>query len=449
MKKRTKKFTIFSIIGVVVIAAVVVGLTGSNNEATMVQADLVIADDIFEKVTASGRIQPQTSVNITSEVSAQIIELLIDEGDYVNSGDVLVVLDTVQLQSDVDQAKYALSEVNARLKGYKASLDQAQEDYDIQKQLLEKDHTSETIYKNSKYAYLNSKSNYEATLAQQSQLQTRFEKQMDYLKKAKIVAPMNGVITYLSCEVGEIAQAQTAYTQGRKLMTIADLSVFEVEIDVDETEIAKIKLGQISEIKVDAFRDTTYKGTVEEIGNSATMIGEGTENYTTNFRVKIKFVETNQDIRPGMSASVDITTDKSENTVLIPYASVVTRKFDKDSLEAKLAESDKQNSGEVFAADMDSDSGEVKKDNDNKLNKKSKSKKIKKTGVFVYRGGKAEFIEVKTGIADERNIEILDGLTANDTVISGSYKTLRTLEIGELVEIDENSQKNLDEDISE
>ncbi len=448
MKKRTKKITIFSIIGVALIAVIAISLTNSNNDSTMVQADIVTVDDIFEKVTASGKIQPQTSVNVTSEVSAQIIELLIDEGDCVNSGDVLAVLDTVQLQSDVDQAKYALSEVNARLKGYKASLDQAQEDYDIQKKLLEKDHTSETIFKDSKYAYLNCKSNYEATLAQQSQLQTRFEKQMDYLKKAKIVAPMNGVVTYLNCEVGEIAQAQTAYTQGRKLMTIADLSVFEVEVDVDETEIAKIKIGQESEIKVDAFRDTTYKGTVEEIGNSAMTVGEGTENYTTNFRVKIKFAETNQNIRPGMSASVDITTDKSENAVLAPYASVVTRKFDKDSLEAKLTKSDEQSSGEVFAADMDSDSDEAEEDIDT-IDKKSKSKKIKKTGVFVYRGGKAEFIEVITGIADERNIEILEGLKPDDTVISGSYKTLRTIEVGELVEIDENSKKNLNENISE
>ncbi|MEA1981001.1 MAG: efflux RND transporter periplasmic adaptor subunit [candidate division Zixibacteria bacterium] len=432
-----KKVFLFIGIGVVVVAVVVMNLTMNTSNAISVQSEIAKTRDIVETVSASGRIQPRTKVEITSEISGEIVSLKVGEGNFVNVGDLLIVLDTVQLQSDVDQAKYAMSEITARLNGYKASLDQTKKEYEIQKKLFAKDHTSETIYDNSKFAYLNSKSNYEASLAQQSQLQSRFEKQLDYLSKAKIVAPMSGIITFLDCEVGEIAAAQSAFSQGKTLMIISDLSVFEVEVEVDETEINKIALNQKTDIEVDAFPDTTFPGEVVEIGNTALLSGMGTSDQTTNFRVKVVFSDPNVKIRPGMSATVEITSDERSNVLSVPYSAIVMRNYDLDSLERVRTNEESGTSlavDEVQASDEDT-SGKIGNDSDEKDNKDIK-------GVFVFRDGKARFIQIETGIADRKNIEISSGLEKGDSVITGPYRVLRTVKDGDDIQAEKKKAEN-------
>jgi len=278
----------------------------------------------------------------------------------------------------------------------------------------------------------NSRANYQAMLAQVETARARLDKANDNLTKTLIKAPMPGVVTFLSVEAGEIAQAQTAFTQGKTLMTIADLSVFEVEIDVDESEIAKILLGQKSKIKVDAFRDTSFEGSVVEIGNSATVANAGSDNYTTSFRVKVRFDKAEVTFRPGMSATVDITTNKAENALLVPYAALVTREFDPDSLKAKTETA--ESSGIIQQANAAEKAVPVEDGT-----KRKKSTKIKKSGIFVVRDGKAKFVEIATGIADERNIVALTGIVPGDTVISGSYQTLRKIAEGDAITIEQAS----------
>jgi len=200
---------------VVVVAIIIANITMNTSKALEVQATKVKARTIVEKVSASGRIQPQTKVDITSEISGEIIDLLVKEGDYVETGTLLAVLDTVQVRTDVDQARYAVTEIGARLDGARTALDQAEEEFKRQDRLFNSDLTSETIYKNAKYAHLSAKAAFEATQAQAQQFESRYAKQLDYLSKAKIVAPMAGVITFLDCEIGEIAPAQTSFTQGK------------------------------------------------------------------------------------------------------------------------------------------------------------------------------------------------------------------------------------------
>ena len=430
-----KKVFLFIGIGIVVVAVVVMNLTMNTSNATLVQSEIVKTRDIVETVSASGRIQPRTKVEITSEISGEIVSLEVGEGDFVNVGDLLVVLDTVQLQSDVDQARYAMSEITARLNGYKASLDQTKKEYEIQKKLLAKDHTSETIYDNSKFAYLNSKSNYEASLAQKSQLQSRFEKQLDYLSKAKIVAPMSGIITFLDCEVGEIAAAQSAFSQGKTLMIISDLSVFEVEVEVDETEINKIALNQKTDIEVDAFPDTTFPGEVVEIGNTALLSGMGTSDQTTNFRVKVVFSDPNVKIRPGMSATVEITSDERSNVLSVPYSAIVMRNYDLDSLERVRASEESGTSLAVDEVQASNEDTSIDNDSDEEDNKDIK-------GVFVFRDGKARFVQIETGIADRKNIEISSGLEEGDSVIAGPYRVLRTVKDGDDIQAEKKKAEN-------
>jgi len=275
--------------------------------------------------------------------------------------------------------------------------------------------------------------------------QARLEKVRDNLTKTRITAPMEGIVTYLSAEVGEIAQAQTSYTQGQRLMTIADLSVFEVEVDVDETEIAKVHLGHPARIRVDAFRDTSFAGSVVEIGNSATVEGQGTENYSTNFLVKVRFDETGIPVRPGMSATTDITTSKVDNALLVPYAAVVTREFDPDSLPNYHRKSDSSSVDETTALAAPAETSNSGEAQAATIPRGNKTKKIKKSGVFIIDGGKAHFIEIATGIADDRNIVALEGIMPGDTVISGSFQTLRKLTDGEAVEIEQHSLENMGE----
>jgi HlyD family secretion protein len=434
MKKRTKRLLIVGPLLLIISVAVVASVTGSSNGGTEVQADLAYRDEISEVVTASGRIQPQTKVDITSEVSAQIIELFCAEGDHVVRGETLVLMDTIQLKEDVAQARYSLDEITARTESARTQFAKNKLELERQSSMFEKGLTSETALTDAGFANENSKANYEAMLAQVKTGRARLAQVQDRLSKTRITAPMDGIITYLNVEVGEIAQAQTAFTQGRTLMTISDLSVFEVDVDVDETEIAKVKLGQQSDIRVDAFEDTTFDGTVVEIGNSALIQGEGTENFSTSFRVKVRFNDTHAAIRPGMSATVDITTATEEEALLIPYAAVVTREFDKDSLESQ--------NGDTLASVDDNSAN-----NENRVNhEKKKRKKIKKSGVFVVKDGLAEFVDVETGIANDRNIVALSGLLPGDTIISGSFQTLRKLSTGDMVTIDDHSLEKMDDD---
>jgi HlyD family secretion protein len=440
---KSKKRILIACLALVIIVVVVLSLSGSDEALTEVQADLVYPDDISEIVTASGRIQPLTKVDIVAEVSAEIIDVPVAEGDWVTKGQTLLVLDTIQAKSDAAQARYSLDEITARVEAARTQYEMDKQEFERQARLFERGLTSDMENTNARLRYENAQANYEAMKAQAKTGRARLEKAEDNLAKTRIRAPMEGLITYLRAEVGEIAQAQTAFTQGRTLMTISDLSVFEVEVDVDETEIAKVGLGQKAKIRVDAFRDTAFEGSVTEIGNSALVSGEGTENYSTSFRVKVRFSESETDVRPGMSATVDITTATAEDALLIPYAAVVTREIDPDSLKTDSAAA-MAGLGvrEANAAEMVSEDTTAAVDTTKSQKKKEK---VKQSGVFVIQNGKATFQEVKTGIADERNIVALSGVSRGDTIVSGSFQTLRKLSNGDAVKIDETSMTRIKE----
>lgn len=433
------KKTLLIALGVVVIAVLVYfNLVQNSENGEKVNGAIASNHDLKEIVSASGSIQPTTKVDITSEVNGEIIALMVREGQKVNAGDLLVVLDTVQLRSDLDQARYYENETRARLEGAQTALDQAEEEFNRLQKLFDRGLTSESLYKDAKYAFLNAKSSYDASKAAADQARARYEKQLDNLSKAKIVAPMSGIVTFLDVEVGEIAAAQTAYTQGKTLMTISDLSSFEVEVQVDETEINKIELTQPASIEVDAFPDTSFAGEVVEIGNTAVSSAMGSSDQTTNFRVKVVFKDSDVKIRPGMSATVDITTASRDQVLAVPFSAVVVRTFDIDSLEAARAGGDSNtgsSSGEVQAA-------ETTEGDSVGMEKKAPNRKDLK-GVFVVNGDKVRFVEVSTGIADQRNIEITEGLKPGDSVVSGPYRELRRIKDGDIVSLTIEQQENL------
>ncbi len=427
-KKKGKKKWLF-IIGAIVIVfiLVVLNMSQSHRGSVKVQTRNVERGDVTSIVSGSGTVQPNTKVNITSEVTAEVINIPVKEGNYVTRGKVLIQLDTVQLKTDMESAMYNANELDARLEGAKVMLDQYKEEYERQKLLYEKNLTSEQIYKDSYYAYKNQEANYNALTQQKNAATSRLEKARDNLNKTTIKAPMDGTITLIDVEVGEIAQAQTAFTQGRTLMVISDLSAFEVEVEIDETDIAYLELAQKADIEIDAFPDTVFEGQVAEIGNTAMTTGYGTSDQTTNFRVKVSLVKSHPKIRPGMSSTVDVTTSHHEDVLTVPIQAVVMRSFDADSLAKAEEKADSGESGNVVMASPIEEEEEESPD---------AGEKIDKTGVFVIRDGVAYFVEIKTGLSDQQNYEVLEGLSEGDEVITGSFRTLRTIKDSTAVEID-------------
>jgi HlyD family secretion protein len=436
---KMKKMKWFIIIGVVIVVGVLIyfNLIADTSNRTKVNAKEAKYRKLTEKVSASGRIQPQTKVDITSEVTGEIIDLRVNEGDFVNTDELLVVLDTVQLRSDVDQAKYAVSEINARLEGSKAVLDQSKEEFDRQQRLFDARLTSETQYNNAKYDFINAEASYNAASAQAKQASARLEKQLDYLSKAKIVAPMPGIITLLDCEAGEIAPAQTAFTQGKTLMTISNLDIFEVEVEVDETEINKVLLGQAVDIEVDAYPDTVFPGEVVEIGNTALVADLGSQDQSTNFSVKVIFNDPNVKIRPGMSATVDIITNTKEKVLTVSYSAIVMRSLDIDSLErAKSGVESDESEQEPSVSSVQAADKEDEETNIDDVERKDFK------GVFVIRDDKSYFVEVSTGIADQKYIEVLSGLEEGDNVVTGPYSVLRSIREDDDIEIIKEDKKD-------
>jgi HlyD family secretion protein len=227
-------------------------------------------------------------------------------------------------------------------------------------------------------------------------------------------------------------------------MTVANLDVFEVEVEVDETEINKIELGQTADIEVDAFPDTTFAGEIVEIGNTAIVSGLGSQDQSTDFNVKVIFMDPNVRIRPGMSATVDIITNRGDDALSIAYSCIVMRSVDLDSLaraeagedvvaEEASEETESSSSG-VLAAENDGseDVGEGETE-EGEVKEEVKREDVK--GVFVIRDSKACFVRIETGIADQQNIQVTTNLAKGDSVISGPYSVLRTIKHGDEVKI--------------
>ena len=406
MKKRGK-----IIIGVIVIAVIVIvvllNLGRSGEKVYKVEVDKVKKGDIASLVTGSGKIQAKKDVKLSATVPGVIISLPVKDGDWVKKGQLLV-------QIDPSEYKSAAAQASAQLNSAKANFEQAELVFGRQKKLFEKNLTSKEQYDATLTQYNVSKAQYDQSSASLRQSN-------DLLAKTTITAPMEGKITELMKKEGEMVTGATY--NPTEIMTISDISLFEVEVEVDETDIAEVKLSQEAKIKVDAFPDTVFKGEVSEIGNTAKVTGYGTQDQVVNFLVKVLLLDEVQGIKPGMSASVDVTTASHKDVLQIPIAAVVMREEKKDTLNTK--------SKEGKATALASSSQEE--------NNKKKKKEL--DGVFLVEKSKAKFIPIKSGISDQQNIEIITGLKENDQIITGSYKILRTLKDGDKIKIEKKIEK--------
>lgn len=399
-KKSKKKLYIFGGIGVLLLALILIALIGGSKEEIIpVQIEKVQKRDITQTVSATGEINPEFDVTITPEVTGEIVTLPVKEGYKVKKGDLLVKIKADSYVASKDRAEANLLGTKAQLDMNKAELDKLTSDYNRLIELHAKALASDAELEAGKSSFLSSKASYEAAQANVSQMQAALKEAVEQLNKTTIYAPMTGTITKLNVELGERVLG-SGYSQGTDMMTVSDLNNIEASVDVDENDVVLVSIGDTAVIKVDAFGDRIFKGTVTEIGNSAIAQGLGTQEQVVNFDVKIKLFSPDIELRPGMSCNADIQTETKHNVLSVPIQSVTAR----NNTEIPVEQDESSN---------------VKEEKKTTVNEK-KLQEI----VFVVKNNKAKTVNVETGISDDNYIEVKKGLDPDQQVVSGSYRAI-------------------------
>ncbi len=419
-KKSKKKLFIFGGIGLLLVVLLIVAFVGGNKEDIVsVQTEKVEKRTITQTVAATGKINPEFKVVINPEVTGEIIQLPVQEGDRVKKGDLLIKIKGDQYVAQNERLEANLQSAKANLKMREAELTKVELDYNRVKELYSKGLSSDSELETSKSNYLSIKASYQAAEANVAQSEASLKEIMDQISKTAIRSPMDGIVTKLNVELGERVFG-AGFSMGSDIMTISDLSNIEAVVDVDENDVVLVSLGDTATIKVDAFKDQEFKGLVSEIGNSANTSGLGSQNEVVNFQVKIKLIDPKNTLRPGMSCTADIETETITNVLSVPIQSVTTR------LEGPK-------DGEKMGGEEDSG-------DDFQQVKEVKKEKITKTQevVFLIKNGKAKKIDIETGLSDDNYIAVLKGLEGGEVVVSGSYKAIsRELNDGMQVRVEE------------
>lgn len=412
MERKKKRILIFLIIflGMMLVFGSLLLVQKREKTVSVYTAD-VKRGDLTAKVSAFGRVQPKSTVDISASVMGEIVRLAVEEGQTVKKGDFLLQLDKTEYESRVEQAQAGWKAAKANVKLAKANLEKLKQDLRREKQLLSQQLTSQETVDALETQLSVQEATYEAYAEQAARAEAALEEAKDSLRKTTIYAPMTGIISQLNAEVGEVVIMGTMNNPGTVIMTISDMSIMEVEAEVDESDIVDVELNQKVEIVVDAIEDSIIKGVVTEIGNTGITFGRGTQEEVTSFMVTVTVTDTStlvKKLRPGMSATIDIITDTRENTLYVPIQSVLSR------TEKQVRDMEKF---------------DEKKQEDEEDEEPTK-------GVFIVTDeNTAEFTSVVTGISDETDIEIISGVEDGQKIIAGSYKALRNMRNGKKLKI--------------
>lgn len=418
MTKRTKIILgIILLLLVLMVAGSKMGMFGKKGNFKEVDTKKVALVDIIETVSATGKIQPEVEVKISSEVSGEIIELPFKEGQQVKKGALLVKVNPDLIQSAVNRSQASYQNVRSGLDQADASLKEAKANYDRSKSLFERGVISKADWDRSIAAYETAQASRSSAYYSVQSAAASVNEAKDNLSRTTIYAPMSGTISLLNVELGERVVG-TQQMAGTEILRVANLKNMEVEVDVNENDIVKVQIGDSTIVEVDAYLKKEFKGIVTEIANSAA--GTLTADQVTNFKVKVRILEESyQDIiegkpenfspfRPGMTATVDVITDKRSKSVAVPISAIVI-KTDTSSVKKSFKVSDTE---------------EIKPENEEKFE-----------CVFVNNSGEAKLRVVETGIQDDTNIEIISGLEEGDEIITGPYNVVsKTLKSGDKIE---------------
>lgn len=422
---KTKKLLRYSLIAVVIlIVLAVVGKKAGwfgKEEAILVAVEKAKRRDIIETITANGKVQPETEVIISPDVSGEIVDLRVKEGDMVNLGQLLARIKPEVYISARDRSLAALNSSKARYSQAEAQYIQKELDYNRNKKLWEQQAISEAVYETALSAYQIAMAELDAAKYSVKSAEAALAEAQENLTKTSIYSPMTGTVSMLLVEKGERVVGAQMMT-GTEMMRIADLDRMEVMVEVNENDIVSVNMKDTALIEVDAFLGQKFKGIVTEIANSAKTLGLSTDQVT-NFEVKIFLLrESYQTLydegyinpfRPGMSATVDIMTEIESDVLSIPIQAITTRS------DSSLAE----------GIEEVEETEEVKEDVEDELNE---------VVFMVNEENKAAFVKVKTGIQDNNYIQILEGVEEDDEIITAPYnaisKKLKTDAVVEVVD---------------
>ena len=428
-KKQSATKKLLKILGLIIIVVGVLGITAktmgwldggpAEKQVETQEAEL---RTITQIVSASGRIQPEVEVIIRPDVSGEIIELNVNEGDYVREGDLLLRIRPDLYQARIDELQATLLTQQSRMEQARANMLQAEVEHQKNKQLYERDLISDLEYQQTANNYEAQKSNFKAAEYQIESARAQLRRAEEELQQTVIRSPKNGTISKLAVERGErvLGQAQTA---GTEMMRIARMEQMEVVVDVNENDIVNVSVADTAKIEVDAYPNRSFEGIVTEIANSADVTGSGSADQVTNYKVKIRvstphnldlagsdFMAVNvsetpeseftPSFKPGMSGTVDIRTNTVYDVVSVPIQAVTVRDFAKDEVTA--------------------DTTAVENGNQRRSSNREDFRRV----VFLNEGGVAKRVEVETGISDNTHIQVMSGLEAGQEVITGSYRVL-------------------------
>ena len=412
MSKRVK----WSVAGGVVLVVVLIGgLTAAKgkNKAVEVRTEQVQPRDFVASVTASGQVRPQTKVDLSSDITGKIVRLAVKEGQMVTQGQFLLQIDPQQQEAAVQRVEAALASSRAQMAQAQANLLQAQKSYERTAQIKKSNPqliSDENLEQLRTQAEVN-EALYQSARHAVDQATAAVRDARSSLGKTTIYAPMSGRVTRLNVENGETAIMGTLNKDAATLLTIADMSVLETKVKVDETDVARISLGDSAVIQIDAFPDTTFIGRVTKISNSAVKAAAQQQNadQAVDYEVTIQLLNTPTETRPDFSATAKIITDSRKNALSIPIIALTVRE------------------NEALA----------KEDTAVGLGKPKPKKEVGKKdveGVFVVGAdNKVTFRPVKVGVAGEKHFEVLSGLKQGDRIVAGTYQAIRELKDGALI----------------
>jgi HlyD family secretion protein len=463
MSKR-KKILIGAAVAVLAIAVVGANVYFRRDTGLTVNAEAIRARDLESTVSASGRIQPRTQIDISANQMGRVTRLAVEEGQRVKKDQFLLEIDPRQLegrlergeagvaaaQSGLEQALVGVEQARTNLTASQANLDLAQQNLKRQQDLWKAELTPrEALERAQNEVTLREtevKAREQEVKARLQDIQTRQQQirqekaglaETRYnLTQIIISSPMDGIVTRRNIEEGETAVVGTMNNAGSQLLTIADMSVLEAEVEVDETDIPDVQLGQSAEVTIDAVPDRTFKGRVTEIGNSpiqAASAQAGGQRQATTFRVVITLDEEVPNVRPGFTCTAEISTATRKNAVAVPIQALTVREMLFDAQGKMVREQQTEGRrrrpsvGTPVSASNEPPPGHERKETE---------------GVFVARDGRAVFTPVKVGIAGEQYFEVLEGLKAGDQVITGPFASVREIDDGQDVRIQTETANN-------
>jgi HlyD family secretion protein len=443
------------VLGVVLAGAAVVAanLYYRRDTGLNVQAEALRARDLEAIVSASGKVQPKRQVNVSANTTGRVTRVAVEEGQRVKAGQFLLEIDPKQLEGQMQRGEASVAAAQSSLQSARTQVEQGRANLDLARQNLKRQEdlwkegltTKENLEKAQndvaiREADLRARTqDIETNEARIRQEQASLSTTRYNLNQIIITAPMDGLVTRRSIEEGETAVLGTMNNAGSVLLTIADMSVIEAEVEVDETEIPTVALNQEAKVTIDAVPDRTFKGRVTEIGNSpiqttSTSTQSSGQRQATTFKVVVTLEEPVPDIRPGFTCTAEITTARRQNVVSVPIQALTVREMLYDNKGEMVRETPNRrrrgtNIETPLSASNEPPPGHTRKETE---------------GVFAIRDGKAIYLPVKVGIAGEQYFEVLDGLKAGDQVITGPFASVRELSDGQAVKIQQSTRRTND-----